>query len=110
MDLWQSFSELLCEQGDIASDMVFTMVLLHFKGLGLTIFRQFCRKNGVDHEPYKTTFLELDFSGILSKMYQNWDPKGGGRNLPKSIENPLWTAGGPPGVPLGFLKPPRPPK
>ena len=97
MDLWQSFSELLCEQGDIASDMVFTMVLLHFKGLGLTIFRQFCRKNGVDHEPYKTTFLELDFSGILSKMYQNWDPKGGG----ETSLNLLKIHFGLQGVPLG---------
>ena len=86
MDLWPSFSELLCEQGDIASDMVFTMVLLHFKGLGLTIFRQFCRTNGVDHEPYKTTLLEFDFWGILSKMYQNWDPKGGGETSPNLLK------------------------
>ena len=69
-----SFSELWLEQGDIASDTVFTMFLLHFKGLGSAIFKQFCRKKGVDHEPYKTTLLDIDFLDILSKMYKK-DPQ-----------------------------------
>ena len=34
---------------------------------------------GVHHEPYKTTLLDLHFLGILSKVYQNWDPKGGAK-------------------------------
>ena len=47
--------------------------------LGRLFFDIFVEKTGVDHEPYKTTLLELDFLRILSKMYQNWDPKGGAK-------------------------------
>ena len=99
MDLRAAISELLCEQGDIASDTVFTMVLLHFRGLGSAIFRQFCRKNGCCPRALQnyTSGARLfeDFVENVPKLV----PQGGGQNLPKSIENPLLTAGGPPGVP-----------
>jgi hypothetical protein len=48
--------------------------------LGRLFFDHFVEKTGVDHEPCKTTLLELDFSRILSKMYQNWGPGRGGTN------------------------------
>ena len=41
------------------------------------------------------------FLDLYPEMYQNWYPNGGGQNLPKSIENPLLPAGGPPRVPWG---------
>ena len=43
------------------------------------------------------------FLDLYPEMYQNWYPPWGGQNLPKSIENPLLFAGGPPSprVPRG---------
>ena len=65
--------------------------------LGPLFFDNFVEKTGVDHEPYKITLLELDFSRILSKMYQNWDPKGGGETSPNLLKIHFCLQG----VPLG---------
>ena len=52
------------------------------EALGRLFFVHFVEKTRVDHELDKTTLLELDFLSILSKMYLNWDPEGGGKTSP----------------------------
>ena len=64
---------------------------------GPLFFDHFVEKGAVNYEPYKITLLELDFSRFLSKMYQNWDPKGGGKTSPNLLKIRFCLQG----VPLG---------
>ena len=98
MDLRAVFSELLRERGDIASDQYLQWFCYILKVLGRHFFDNFVEKTGVDTSLTKLHFWSSTFRGFYRKCTKIGTPKGG-QNLPKSIENPLLTAGGPPGVP-----------
>ena len=74
--------------------------------LGRLFFVNFVEKMGVDHEPYKTTLLELDFLEFYRKCTKIGTPKGGAKP-PQIFSKSTFDCRG---SPWGPLRSPRPPK
>lgn len=100
---------IFSQQGDIASDMVFTMFSSHFEGARSPVFQEFSLESWCWTPATKKHLWESTFRDFLSKMCRNGYPEGGGES-PKNLSFSSWVSFGVPWGAPGHQKEPQGPK